>query len=413
MDKWIDAPYGFLMSAADSPFLTTTTLGSHAFPGAWRYMLPEDFQWLRVPRERLATCNACYEVARGEYHDDCRCCMHFPQVPNFMLGFALRDAGSRPYVQAQIEQGHALPQGLVATPLQFRAAVEAYANDRFGKVPSMVCPFVEPSSFNCRIYPYRNSICSTFFCSHDHGEVGGTYWDRVQGFVGLIETVLSQWAMGEVGLPSKEYISRLDAWADRIPETFDTSTKAWSPAVREQLWGDWLDRESDFFRACADVVEGRRTELYELACEQPYLEALVFERGVRDWIPEEIRDDVPYVAEEQGMTEPLPSLWYKLQLANRQLWELPFNEGHVVLSEKATIEVDHLPVHGKNTPFVVRLGDIRLDLSDEDAVLLRLFATAQVLGEALFARPEVEGHDDPRGFLAQCLRSGILVTADR
>ncbi len=51
----------------------------------------------------------------------------------------------------------------------------------------------------------------------------------------------------------------------------------------------------------------------------------------------------------------------------------------------------------------------KLFLTVAENRVLDLFKTAQVIGEQLFDTPEVAQLDNPRAFLAQCMRRDILV----
>jgi Fe-S-cluster containining protein len=391
-------------------------------PGIWKLLLPEDAMWLKLPQERLATCSACYKVALGEYRPDCQCCTHFPQIPNFMLGLALQDPASRDAVSEVIARGHALPQGLVTTPRQLLDAAVTYSDDRFGNESSLVCPFVDPESLGCRVYPYRNSICSTFFCEHDHGGAGTAYWDRLQALVGHIEIALSQWTMDQVGLGSADYVRRLDALATSIPTTYEEGSGAWSKDARRYLWADWYGRELVFFERCVAELLARQADLYEIAVAQPFREALAFERAVRAWIPPAYRDEVPAVAKETGQTTPIEDLWYKLQLATRNLWALPFGEGRVVLADAVRLEPNPMDdaaarrASDKSFALIRPAAPgprpaLRLFLTEPEVVALRLFQTPQSLGEQLFETDAIRGLDDPRGFLAECMRRDVLTRA--
>jgi hypothetical protein len=63
-------------------------------------------------------------------------------------------------------------------------------------------------------------------------------------------------------------------------------------------------------------------------------------------------------------------------------------------------------------PFMVRSSGpkpkIRELFEADEIDLLRLFEHPRVFGEELFQCPELDRVDDPRGFLARCLRLGIL-----
>ena len=376
-------------------------VGRHQMPAAWQRILPEEFLWARAPDERLATCASCYKVARGEFRADCQCCTYFPQIPSFMLGLALADPRSQKRVERIIREGHTLPLGMQASPAKLRVAVEAYADDRFGNEPAMVCPFVEAGTFDCAVYPYRNSICSTYFCAYDHGDAGEAYWYKAQTLVGHTEVALSQWALDQVGLDAARVLERMDAWAERVPATIDTTTGGWSAEFRRDLFGEWLGRERELFGACAELLTA--DGLFEAACAQPFLEPLAFDRAVRAWMPEDIRESAPEVADEPGLTTPIATLWYEMQLTTKRLWALPFNEGRVALAAGTRVEPS-------GEAFAIANLEPPRPLTRAQERALHLFAEPRVLGEKLLARPELEALGDTRGFLAECMRRGVLVT---
>lgn len=394
----------------DDPLFEPIQIGDARLPGIWRYLLPEDALWLRFPGERWSSCDDCYRAALGECRDDVRCCTYLPPLPNFMLGLALMDPASAEVVGQIIDRGQTLPQGLAPTPEQFRTAVETNAAELFGLDAALVCPFMRVADHGCAVHAFRNSICATYFCEHDHGEQGQDYWDAVQALVGLAESVVAQWAMTEVGVDAAEHCARLDGLAQRVDAL--SAPEGWSDEAREVLWGQWLGRERAFFEACAQQVMARRDELYAIACATPLRESRAFERAVYAWIPKTLQGELPPLSE--GEPVPIEAHWYSLQLKTRQLWELPFNEGALVLAPDAAIapnprDDDASRLRGA-WPEMVSSGDgKRLYLSADEARALVLFSAPQVLGEALFARPEIEALDDARRLLAECLRRGVLV----
>jgi len=405
----------------DDPLFTPIQIGDARVPGAWRYLLPEDGLWLRLPGERWSSCDDCYRAALGDCRDDVRCCTYLPPLPNFMLGLALMNPvrsapcskggpGTAEVVGQIIDRGQTLPQGLAPTPEQFRAAVETNAADLFGHDTALVCPFMRGSDHGCAIHAFRNSICATYFCEHDHGEEGEAYWDALQALVGLVETVVAQWAMTEVGLDSDDYYTRLDATSDKIAEL--SAPEGWSRQAREVLWGEWFGRERAFFEACAQQVMDHRDELFAIACATPLREARAYERAVHAWIPAGLRDELPPLS--VGEPVPIEALWYSLQLKTRQLWELPFNEGAVVLAPGAVVATNPRDDRASQlrsgwSSMITTGDDKRLYLTADEARALELFSAPQILGEALFARPEIKALDDARRLLAECLRRGLLV----
>ena len=412
-----------IMATDIDPLLETFTMDGHPLPGAWRHYLPEAGASLRLPGEGLATCENCYRADLGQFRADCRCCTYFPQLPNHMVGLALQDPRSAATLEALIDQGHLLPFGLVTSPQRYVAAVEAQANGLFGNAPKRLCPFARlatgggPDSWmDCTIHPYRNSICSTYFCAFDHGEAGEDFWYRVQAFAGHVESSLSQWAMGQMGLDHGQYLQRLDSLAGQVGQMSARSSAGWPRHARQLLWDHWFGQERAFFVGCAELLGQHRQELYDLACAHPYAEAITYERALRAALPASCRDDVPPVSGDPDGFLTVETLWYRLQLASRNLWSLPFGEGPVTLGPGVVLEQnprdDVASLRAADRPLCVRTADagVRLFLTQQQADLLGLFSTPEELGERVMDSPQVAAVEDARGFLACMLRQQILVS---
>jgi Fe-S-cluster containining protein len=410
------------MPWTNDPIFETFEMCNHRIPGVWKYILPEDFVWIHLPEEKRAVCDNCPKVITNDYRADCRCCTYFPQIPNFMVGLAHKDPKSELRVKEFVETGGALPEGSQISPKQLFRSAREYTKERFGKSRLINCPFMDPENQMCGIYPYRNSVCATFFCEYDHGEVGVKYWETVQSFVGQIETAISQWAMDELGIDTSSYIQRLNSLSDRISEVSDASSGAWAEDIRKYLWGDWFGREIEFYEKCADLVIERRDELYDLVSRRPLFEAYGYETAVKNWIPEPYRDEIPPLPEKPSEPVMVDVLWYKLELATRNLWALPYNEGTVTLNSQTTITVnqkgDALSRFYKDKPHILtrKKGpenprEIRLFVSREEKAVLELFKTKRVLGEQLLDMPELKATRNPKDFLAECMRRDILVVS--
>ncbi len=403
-----------------NPIASTIEIGNHKLPGIWQYILPEEFMWLKLPNERFTVCSKCHRVETHNYRADCRCCTYFPQIPNFSLGLALKDPDSEHIVKKLVKDGSALPEGSQFSPKQFYDSTKDFTDELFGSSTSVTCPFMDPKEPVCGIYPNRNSICATFFCENDHGEKGFEYWDRIQALAGQIETSICQWAMDEIGLDTSDYIERMNSLSDKIDELSDPSSGTWSHSIRKFLWGEWFNRETEFFEKCADLVIEQRDRLYEIACNQTPLEAFKYEHALKYWIPSDYRDKVPDLPEEQGTPVSISTLWYELQLATRQLWELPYNEGSIVLSDRVIIEENPhdntLSQIYKNKPYILSLlqkdgktPNRILFLTDAEANTLWRLKTTQVIGERLFDTIEITDREIAKEFLAECMRKQILV----
>ncbi|MEZ4271966.1 MAG: hypothetical protein R3C68_11215 [Myxococcota bacterium] len=371
------------MSAVNDPIFEPFVMGKHQMPGVWRYLFPEEFAWLKLPDERHATCDDCYKVKFGEYRNDCRCCTYFPELSNFLVGLGLKSA-SRQVLTPLIERRLFLPMGLAPTPLRYQRIIAAYAADRFGEEPWMVCPFVNPETFHCGVYAFRNSVCSTFFCTNDHGALGNEFWGNVQDLAGQVESSIAQWCMGELGFSHELYVQRLDSLSVDVSSMSEPDTLAWDDHVYAALWGDWCGKELVFFENCAELVMKHRETLFEIARQQAGRDALIYEKNVRLFIPEKDRHEAPEIADENTERRPIDEAWYKLQLVERRLWQLPFQEGLVCLNQ--AVEVidnprDDLWSETSGEPFIVRTKDaatrpkVRELFGAEGVALLRLFET--------------------------------------
>lgn len=410
-----------VLNLAD-PLFNNLMVSGHALPGVWRYMLPKEFARLKLPRERLATCDNCPMVAIGAYTAECRCCSHFAQIPNFQLGLALKDPRSRERTRAIIQKGYALPEGIDITPTHFVSTVAAYKDGLFGRSRDLLCAFADADSGNCGIYPYRSAICATYHCGHDHCDAGAAYWDEIEDFVGQVETALSQWAMGKAGIEVDAYIERRNCLAGRMASLSGENSKSWSKEVRARLFGDFFGREEAFFEACADHVASHRDQLWQIASKQPIQNADEYDRAVDNLVAGAQPEEINTFSKSKVEPTSLSRLWRLLTTATDNLWKLPFNVGTVVLSEQIVVEDNP-----KNDP-VSRLYEskpFRLicrtkgETDDEDETaevflttaerdVLRFFEVPRTISQSLFDRPELSAIDNPKDFLAECLRCGIL-----
>ncbi len=392
-------------------------LDGHPMPGAWRCYLP-DLEALRLPRERLATCDRCYRAALGRCRPDCGCCTHLPRLPNTMIGLALEDPRCAGAVEPLLARGQLLPPGLVPTPRQHLAAARDAAEERFGQDPHRLCPFARvvdapAAGVRCEIHPYRGSICASYFCAFDHGPAGEAFWREVQATVGAVESALAWWAMERLGLDPAGYRQAQNGLADQVPSMIAGADEGWPVAARRLLWGRWFGKERQFFTRCARLLRDHRHELFDLACAHPHAEAVAYERALFDATPAAHRQGAP--PSEGDVFLPVETRWYRLQLASRNLWALPFGEGPVRLSPRVVLTPnpgdDAAARLAADRPFCVASpadpGE-RTFLTAAEAALLELFSSPRELGEAVLDSPEADAVDDAREFLSRMMRLEVL-----
>jgi len=384
---------------------TPLRLGHHGIAGVWRHLLPH-VEGLPLPTERFAPCNACPQVEAGAFVAACKCCGYLPQVPNYLLGLALQNEATAPLVRAVIAAGNALPQGTDMSPARFRRSVALDSADGYGTDPVMACPFLVDGG--CGIYAYRNAVCSTYFCTHDHGDVGEEFWTHLQSLFGAAESAVCQWAMGRAGRAWSDVVDALAHLSDDL-DGLSTPDEAWTPAALDAVWGPWRGREEAFYRACADAISAEGDALWAVVQDWPTTEAVAFLTARRAWIPEDQRHEVPEI--DDGTVERMSNedLWTVVQGLSAELEYLPLGE-RVWLAEGVRWDPPNrkLPllfgnrhqIHGGNWLFWA---------TDDEIGLLEHFAGGLTLTAAWLASSAVSAVEDGEGFIAQCLRRGLLV----
>jgi hypothetical protein len=215
---------------------------------------------LRAPiePETTATCGDCAMCAPVDgpaepdthYFDPrVKCCTFTPILRNFIAGRILLDpdpalAHGRASVEARIAAGAGV------TPLGLGRASPAPGADigaRFGRDEALLCPhYVRDGGGLCGIWPHREATCATFFCKHDRGAVGATFWEALRR---LLETVEQSLAWHCV-----EALDVGRAATSRLLDPSDAATTL-TPRSRQELWGRWAGRERAFFEAAARQVE--------------------------------------------------------------------------------------------------------------------------------------------------------------
>ncbi|ATB31903.1 hypothetical protein [Melittangium boletus] len=240
-----------------------------SLPLLYRDLLPEFFQ-KGVPVETKATCDACamcpssasgaVESVDGVsrlFRTDTKCCTYYPRLPNFLVGALFSDA--RPELAEGRRRMEAKLSGRVGiTPQWVKASARynlLYRNSRqfFGRALSMRCPYYEEQQGGCTIWPYREAVCSTFFCKYVAGADGQKFWMTLKTYLTLTEIQLSRYAV--LQLMPDYILARKDK-----PEMTDTPTveelddRPMAAKDYAALWREWEGREADFYRACYDIV---------------------------------------------------------------------------------------------------------------------------------------------------------------
>ncbi|MCX6130209.1 MAG: hypothetical protein NTX25_14235 [Proteobacteria bacterium] len=293
-------------------------LGAHTVPGIWRYILPDDVFYFQVDPETQSSCFDCPQVKKFGFHPSVRCCAFIPRVPNFLLGLALATESTRAMVESYIQDGYALPEGSQLSPVQLLESLRQISPEaKTG--PLLVCPFLDLNSKHCRLYAFRNGVCSTFFCIHDRGEEGLIFWEHLQDLVSQIETALSQWALTQAGFDLDAYFRRFNSLSETLELCTEKGNKAWSLEARKFLFQEWFGREIELYQKCAALVIEHKDQLYAIACRQKLFQTTAYDDAARALLLKSFPAHLVSETLPEGEPVSIGSIWYSVQLAHRNL----------------------------------------------------------------------------------------------
>jgi len=231
----------------------------------------DDLLRAEIPHETRSTCDDCAMCApAGEsagkdsfyFSPVTKCCTYQPKLANFLVGQALDNSdfafsAGRKTLEKRIDEGVGLtPLGLQ----QSRIFEVLYHNGKeaFGHASALRCPhYLEEGGGRCGLWRHRNSICATWFCKHERGALGLSFWHRMRDLLMAVEDGLSAWCVVESDL-EPECLARL--FPQRQKQGGPTGLSAADidgrpdPEVARGLWGKWLGREREFYRGCGARV---------------------------------------------------------------------------------------------------------------------------------------------------------------
>jgi hypothetical protein len=227
-----------------------------------------------IPPETKSTCSNCAMAAPANtvineknandfFDPDLKCCTFLPTLPNFLVGRILSDddpasEAGRATVHTRICAGLAVtPLGLGEPALQALIYAEG-AKTGFGRSKSLLCPHYLPEDGGkCGVWKNRNAVCVTWFCKHERGATGKTFWTALQQLLVTAEKDLAAWCVAEMGLNEdalKLLFPPLQP-SSKDPLTASALDRRIDPQRIQAVWGEWRGREHEFYLACARLVD--------------------------------------------------------------------------------------------------------------------------------------------------------------
>lgn len=405
----------------DDPILQPLRIGPHHFPGIWAYMMPQEMRGLRLPEERRATCMNCPKSCYEGYRRDYRCCTYHPRIPNYLIGLASQTQAGKGAIDVLLKQGMLLPEGMSHAPQQWIDYLDDMEHERFGASQNVLCPMLDRSTGYCNVHAFRNSVCSTFFCYKDHGDVGDRFWSDVQTLGSQVEMALSQWALERSGFDLTAYFATFDRLSADVAAT--SGSKGWSEEALQELWGDWYGREMELMLSCAKLIAENREVLWEIANSYTIHESSAFNKAMVRAVPKRLKDQIDPTDLEDDLDEEAArpvDLWRQVLKSYEKLWDLP--DGVYQLSPRVEIVPNALnddeSEYFEGKPFCLRVYlrkgsktlDWRMFLSREEKEALEFFQDeSHVLNWQLVLHPKIKALGNGKGFLAEMLRSKVLI----
>ena len=260
-----------------------------------------------IPSESRATCNDCAMRPTSEaqrsaaqlyfFDDVVKCCSYIPTLHNFLVGGILAD--DDPALQpGRVSVEKRIAEGIAVSPLGVRQPPVFHllyhnSSQSFGRSRTLRCPHFLEESGACGIWAHRNSVCAAWFCKHVRGKVGITFWqDSLRPLLQVIEKSLASWCVQELQLSDRalRYLVSSADWTNEADITGDILDNRLDRRHYAQIWGEWLGREHEFFRRCAQLV-GAMSWKQILEIGGP--EARAFARLTRDAYRDLLSEDIP------------------------------------------------------------------------------------------------------------------------
>ncbi|AKF80665.1 hypothetical protein SAMN05443572_1085 [Myxococcus fulvus] len=243
-----------------------------SLPELYRELLPGFFRQ-DVPEETKATCSNCamcegsaqgsVEAVDGVsrlFRPDTKCCTYFPRLPNYLVGALLSDerpelSEGRSRMEARIAARIGVTPQWVKPPAKFNFL---YKNGTqfFGRAASLRCPYYAQQSGGCTIWPYREAVCSTFFCKYVAGADGRRFYMSLKTYLTLTEIQLSRWTTLQL-LPDYILSGKDRPELHPSPLAVEDLDDAPPPArAYADLWKGYVGLEVDYYRECHRLVRG-------------------------------------------------------------------------------------------------------------------------------------------------------------
>jgi Fe-S-cluster containining protein len=229
-----------------------------SLPHLYSRLLESEILDLTV-NETKATCQNCLRSRdkRFEYlyKADHKCCTFFPFLPNFAVGGILKKKlEGESVVKAKIsESRYALPIGLYPD-LKYQHDFQSKKTTDFGRRTELLCPYFDKAQLNCRIWEFRGTVCTTFFCRSDYGKTGLEFWNSMSDYLSYVEMALAEECLVMLDFSPRDISDQLVFMNKKDFTAIEKSKTKLSSVEMKKYWNGYTDLEN-FYLMCYSLVE--------------------------------------------------------------------------------------------------------------------------------------------------------------
>ena len=212
--------------------------------------------------EKKATCEQCIEAPK-KYDAHLKCCTFWPFLPNFTVGYILKQKG-KSYQNAQTilkklikEKSFVLPMGVVAPPWYQKEFLQN-KDKIFGRSEKMLCPYYQTNTQSCGIWRFRGSVCTSFYCKSSFSQKGKSFWRSLEDYLSYLEMALAEEVLVYHDYSPRELSEQLDFLninPDQKTIKALLAKKNLPVPLARQLWKHYWEKEEEFYIKAAEFVD--------------------------------------------------------------------------------------------------------------------------------------------------------------
>lgn len=214
--------------------------------------------------EQSATCHDCLcsKPQRGAlpfYQKHLKCCTFHPFLPNYEVGAILTsDSVSSEFkslIRKKIqEREYALPMGIFV-PVPYQVKFNQRQPEDFGNREEFLCPYYDRTQQQCGVWRHRGSVCTSYFCVSDRGDMGLQFWSMLGDYLHICEMVLSQDCLVSMGIPPENIDGQLEYINCETATPEEMVSNSMGAALFKNYWSDWDGDIENYYISCAKYLE--------------------------------------------------------------------------------------------------------------------------------------------------------------